>query len=106
MRLMANDRVIMRSDFNVSCLDTLGYVMPGNSRLARGYQDSVGTRHSHLQSRIDEKNIWKGVSHCIGNSLNNMLFSQFGTPQCIQKHTFAFHLNENSSQRNTECEIY
>ena len=60
--LVANDWVIIRSDYDMSCLDTLGYVMPGNSRLARGYQDSVGTRHSHLQSRIVEKNIWKRVS--------------------------------------------
>ena len=54
MGFMANDRLIMRSDCNVSCLDTLGYVTAGNSRLARGYQNSVGTHHSHLQNRIDE----------------------------------------------------
>jgi hypothetical protein len=51
---MVKDRLIMRSDYNVSCLDTLGYVTVGNSRLARGYQNYVGTNHSHLQSRIDE----------------------------------------------------
>ena len=54
--LVAKNRLIMRSDCNVSCLYTLRYVMPGNSRLARGYQISVGTHHSHLQSRIVEKN--------------------------------------------------
>jgi hypothetical protein len=51
---MANDRVIMRSDYNVLCLDTWGYVTARNSRLARGYQNSVGTYHYYLQSRIDE----------------------------------------------------
>jgi hypothetical protein len=48
-----NDRLIMWSDYNVSCQDTLGYVTAGNSRLARGHQNSIGTHHSHLQSRID-----------------------------------------------------
>jgi len=51
---MANDRFIMQSDYNVSCLHTVGYVTTGNSRLAKGYQNSVGTHHSHLQNRIDE----------------------------------------------------
>jgi hypothetical protein len=49
-RFMANGLVIMRSDYNVLCLDTVGYVTVGNSRLARGYQNSVGTYHCHLQS--------------------------------------------------------
>jgi len=53
-RFMANDQVIQWSDYNVSCLDTLGCVTAGNSRLARRYQNYVGTHHSHLQSRIDE----------------------------------------------------
>jgi hypothetical protein len=32
-RFMANDRLIMQGDCNVSCLDTLGYVTAGNSQL-------------------------------------------------------------------------
>ena len=51
---MANYRVIMRCDYNVLCLYTSGYVTEGNSRLARGYQNSVRTHHCHLHSRIDE----------------------------------------------------
>ena len=71
----------------MSCLYTLRYVTAGKSRLAIGYQNSVGTHNSHLQSRSLEKNIWKSVSHFIGNTSNNMLFTQFGTPRCILKYT-------------------
>ena len=59
---MANDRIIMRCDYNVSCIDISGYVTAGNSRLARECQTSVGTHHSHLHSRIDET---KHVETCI-----------------------------------------
>jgi hypothetical protein len=51
---MADYRVIMRSDYNVLCLYTSGYVKEGNRRLAREYQNSVGTHHCNLQSRHDE----------------------------------------------------
>jgi hypothetical protein len=47
---MANDRVKTRSDYNVLCLDTVGYVTAGNSRLASGYQNSVGTHHCHFRA--------------------------------------------------------
>ena len=59
---MLNDRLIRRSDYSVSCLDTLGYVTAGNSRRARGYQNSVGIHHSHIQSRIDET---KHMEKCV-----------------------------------------
>jgi hypothetical protein len=51
---MAGDRVIMRSDYNVLCLETSGYVTAGNSQVARGYRNSVGSYHCHFQSRIDD----------------------------------------------------
>ena len=51
---MADYRVKMQSDYNVLCPDASGYVTTGNSGIARRYQDSVGTHHNHLQSRIDE----------------------------------------------------
>jgi hypothetical protein len=51
---MTDNRVIMRNDYSVLCLDTVGYVTAGNSRLASGYKISVGTYHCHLQSGIDE----------------------------------------------------
>jgi hypothetical protein len=51
---MADYRVIMRSDYKVLCLYNSGYVTAGNSRVARGYENSVGTHHRHLQSRINE----------------------------------------------------
>jgi hypothetical protein len=51
---MDDDRVIQRSDYNVSCQDTSSCVTAGNSRLARRYQNSIGTHHSHLQSSIVE----------------------------------------------------
>ena len=88
------------SEVNTKCcvyVHTLGYVTAGNSRLARGYQNSVGTHHSHLQSRIAEKNIWKRVSHCIGN-INVLLFLRFGTTPCIVKHTYSLRLKQNFSQ--------
>ena len=47
---MANDLVMQWSDYNVSCLDTLGYVTTGNSRLTRRYQNDVGTHHSHFRA--------------------------------------------------------
>ena len=62
MELMANDGLIMRSVYNVSCLYTLRYVTAGNSRLARVCQNSVETQHSHLQSRTDET---KYMEKCI-----------------------------------------
>ena len=34
--LLANDRVIMCSDYSVSSIETLGYVTAGNSRLGAG----------------------------------------------------------------------
>ena len=46
---MADDRVVMRSDCSVSCLDTSGYVTAGNSRLVRGYMCFVGKNDTHLQ---------------------------------------------------------
>jgi len=52
---MADYRVIMQTDYNVLCLDTVGYVTTGNIRVARGYQNSVRTHHCHFQSRIDER---------------------------------------------------
>jgi hypothetical protein len=51
---MAGDPVIQRSDYNVSCLDTSSYVTAGKSRVVREYQNSVGTHHRHLQSRVGE----------------------------------------------------
>jgi len=41
---MADDRVIQRSDCNVSCLDSSGSVTAGNSRTVSEYQNSVGTQ--------------------------------------------------------------
>jgi hypothetical protein len=40
--IMADDRVVMRSDCNVSCLVTSGYVTAGNSWLVSGYLCFVG----------------------------------------------------------------
>jgi hypothetical protein len=51
---MAGDRVIQRSDYNVSCLDTSDYVTSRKRRVVSEYEESVGTHHSHLHSRIDE----------------------------------------------------
>jgi hypothetical protein len=51
---MADYCMIMQTDYNVSCPDTTDYVTAGNSRLARGCQNSIGTHHYHLQSRHDE----------------------------------------------------
>jgi len=51
---MAGDPVIQRSDYNVSCVDTSCYVTAGKSRAVREYQNSVGTHHHNLQSRIGE----------------------------------------------------
>jgi len=52
--LMADYCMIMQTDYNVSCPDTTDYVTVGNSRLAGGYQNSVGTHHRHLRSRFNE----------------------------------------------------
>jgi len=51
---MADYHTIMQIDYNVSCLYTSSYVTTGNDRLVGGYHNSVGTHHSHLQSRVDE----------------------------------------------------
>jgi len=50
---MADDRVIQRSDYSLSCLDSSGSVTAGKSRVVSEYQNSVGTHHCYLQSRID-----------------------------------------------------
>ena len=42
--IMADDRVVMRSDCDASCLDTAGYVTAENSRLASGYPCFVGKK--------------------------------------------------------------
>ena len=52
------------TDYNVLCLDASGYVTTGNSGMARGFQDSVGTHHSHFQSRIDET-VLLDITQCI-----------------------------------------
>jgi hypothetical protein len=104
---MADDRLIQRSDYNVSCLDTSGYVTAGNSRVVSEYQKyqiSVGTYHSHLQSRIDET---IHMETCISlyrqyKCPDSMLSLQFGTPQCIWKCTYSLQLKHNFSQRNTK----
>jgi len=54
VRVLADDHVIMRSDYSLLCLDTSEYVTEGKSRAVRDYQNSAGTHHSHLQSRHDE----------------------------------------------------
>jgi hypothetical protein len=45
---MAGDRVVVRSDCNVSCLDTSGYITARNSRLVSGYL-CFGGHDTHLQ---------------------------------------------------------
>jgi hypothetical protein len=61
---MAEYHVIIWSDYDVLCLDTSGYVTAGNSRAARGYQNSVGTRHCNLQSKHDET-VLLDIRQCI-----------------------------------------
>ena len=51
---MADDRVVMRSDCVVSCLDTYGYVTAGNRRLVSGYLCFVGNNETHLQGTNNE----------------------------------------------------
>ena len=46
---MADYVVVMRSDCNVSCLDTSGYVTAGNSRLVSGYLCFVENNDTHPQ---------------------------------------------------------
>ena len=46
---MVDYGVVMRSDCNVSCLDTSGYVTAGNIRLARGYPCFVGKNDNNRQ---------------------------------------------------------
>ena len=101
---MADGRVIHRSDYNVSCLDTAGYVTAGNSPVVSQYQTSVGTHHCHLQSRIDETIHMKT---CISlyrqyKCSDNVPFLQFGTPQFTLKFTYSLQLNDNFSHRNTK----
>ena len=45
---MADDRVVMRSDCKVSCLDSSDYITGRHSRLVSGYLCFVGN-DTHLQ---------------------------------------------------------
>jgi hypothetical protein len=68
--IMADDRVVMRSDCDASCLDTAGYVAAENSRLASGYPCFVGKNDSHLQGTNNVTiPVYVGnyMHHCICN---------------------------------------
>jgi len=101
---MADDRVIQRSDYNVSCLDSSGSVTAGKSRAVSEYQNSVGTQHWYLQSRIDETMHMESSMLLYGQykCSDNVLLLQFGTPQCVLKCTYSLLLKDSFSQRPTK----
>jgi len=99
-----DDRLIQRSDYNVSGLGTSGYVTAGKSRVVSEYRNSVGTHHCHLQSTIDEA---IHMETCISlyrqyKCSDNVLSLQFGTPHCILKCTYSLQLKYNFSERHTK----
>jgi hypothetical protein len=69
---MTEDRVVMRSECNVSCLDTSGYVTAGNSQLVSGYVCFVGKNDTHITGTNNmtiRVYIGNYIHHCVYNIL-------------------------------------
>jgi len=100
---MADDRVIQRSDYSVSCLDSSGSVTAGKSRVVSEYQNSVRIHHCYLQSRIDETVRMETCMSLYGQykCSDNPPFLQFGTPQCALNCTYSLLLQTVFPQRPT-----